>query len=312
MTWLEGKTRNPTPPGARLCQLLERPEILGVPGAHNALAGLLAQEQGFEALYVSGGGVTLTLGLPDLGIMGLDELCFVTRMISRATDLPLIVDGDVGYGGTLNAMRTVRELENAGAAAVHIEDQMLPKKCGPLNDKRLVPAEEAAAKINAAKRAAADLVVIARTDAAGVEGLSGAIDRAKIYKDAGADVVFPDGLPSEEDFRAFADALPGWKMANMTEFGRTPHFTAAEFQDMGDDIVIWPATSARVEGFACRDLYTHIRETGGTAGFEDRMMTRAELYEAIGYHDFESLDESVAKSIVPEHTGDDTTRLAGE
>ncbi|MDD9876223.1 MAG: isocitrate lyase/phosphoenolpyruvate mutase family protein, partial [Magnetovibrio sp.] len=116
MTWLEGKTRNPTPPGARLRQLLERPEILGVPGAHNALAGLLAQEQGFEALYVSGGGVTLTLGLPDLGIMGLDELCFVTRMISRATDLPLIVDGDVGYGGQLNAKRTVREQENAGAA----------------------------------------------------------------------------------------------------------------------------------------------------------------------------------------------------
>jgi len=313
MTWLEGKTRNPERPGARLRDLLSRPEILQVPGAHNALAGLLAQEQGFETLYISGGGVTLTLGLPDLGIMGLDELCFITRMISRATDLPLIVDGDVGYGGTLNAMRTVGELENAGAAAVHIEDQMLPKKCGHLNDKRLVAPEEAAAKIAAAKRASSDLVIIARTDAAGVEGLDGAISRSRLYKEAGADVVFPDGLPSEEDFRTYADALPGWKMANMTEFGRTPHFTAEEFQAMGYDIVIWPATSARVEGHACRDLYTHIKNTGGTAGFEDRMMTRAELYEAIGYHDFESLDESVAKSIVPAHTGDDTTaKLAGD
>jgi len=313
MTWLEGKTRNTTPPGARLRALLEKPDILQVPGAHNALAGLLAKDHGFQTLYVSGGGVTLTLGLPDLGIMGLEELCFITRIISRATDLPLIVDGDVGYGGTLNAMRTVRELEGAGAAAVHIEDQMLPKKCGHLNDKRLVPTEEAAAKIAAAKQAASDLVIIARTDAAGVEGLDGAIQRAKAYKAAGADVVFPDGLPSEDDFRRFAEELPGWKMANMTEFGRTPHFTAAEFQAMGYDIVIWPATSVRVEGYAVRDLYAHIKETGGTAGFEDRMMTRAELYEAIGYHDFESLDESVAKSVVPEHTGDDTTaRLAGE
>lgn len=315
MTWLEGKTRDAARPGDRLRALLAKPEILQVPGAHNALTGLLAQEQGFQALYVSGGAVTATLGLPDLGIMGLDELCFVTRMIARATDLPLIVDGDVGYGGTLNAMRTVRELEAAGAAAVHIEDQMLPKKCGHLNDKRLVPAEEAAAKIAAAKQAAADLVIIARTDAAGVEGLDAAIARAKVYKDAGADVVFPDGLPSADDFRRFADAVDGWKMANMTEFGRTPHFSAAEFQDMGYAIVIWPVSSVRVEGRACREMYAHIRETGGTAGFENRMMTRAELYETIGYHDFERLDDSVARSIVPEHTGDDptaTTRLAGE
>ncbi len=312
MTWLEGKTRNPTPPGARLRGLLAKPEILQVPGAHNALAGLLAQKQGFESLYVSGAAVTLSMGLPDLGIMGLDELCLMTRMISRATDLPLIVDGDVGYGGALNAMRTVRELENAGASAVHIEDQQLPKKCGHLNDKLLVPVDEAAAKIAAAKKAASDLVIIARTDAAGVEGLEAAITRAKAYKDAGADVVFPDALASADEFRRFADELPGPKMANMTEFGRTPHFTSTEFQEMGFDIVIWPATSARVEAFACRELYAFIKETGGTAGFEDRMLTRAELYETIGYHAFESLDESVARSIVPEHTGDDTSAPVDE
>lgn len=315
MTWLEGPTRNDKPAGARLRELLERDEILRVPGSHNPFAALIAQREGFETLYISGGAVTTSLGLPDLGVMMLDELCFITRMVARATDLPLIVDGDVGYGGTLNAMRTVRELEQAGAGAVHIEDQLLPKKCGHLNDKRLVPAEEAAAKIAAAKKAARDMVIIARTDAAGVEGLDAAIKRANLYTEAGADVVFPDGLASEAEFRQFAQQTTGYRMANMTEFGRTPHFTGQQFEEFGYDIVIWPATSMRVEGFALRDLYKHINENDGTAGFEDRMMTRAESYEVIGYHDFEALDESVAQSVAPSFTGDDSTnnkRMAGE
>jgi methylisocitrate lyase len=304
MTWLEGNTRSSIPAGERLRELLARPEIIRAPGAHNAMAGLLAKDQGFETIYISGGGVTTTLGLPDLGIMSLEELCFIVRQVSRATDLPLIVDGDVGYGGTLNAMRTVQDLEAVGAAAVHIEDQMLPKKCGHLNDKRLVPVEEAAAKIAAAKKAASHLMVIARTDAAAVEGLDGAISRSIAYKEAGADVVFPDGLPSEDDFRRFADAVPGPRMANMTEFGKTPHFTAEQFQDFGYDIVIWPATSMRVAGHALRDLYAHIKAEDGTAGFEDRMLTRAESYALIGYHDVEALDASVAISLVPQATGD--------
>jgi methylisocitrate lyase len=315
MTWLEGPTRNDETAGKRLRNLLTRDEILRVPGTHNPLAARLAAREGFETLYISGGAVTMSLGLPDLGVMMLDELCFITRMVSRATDLPLIVDGDVGYGGTLNAMRTVRELEQAGAAAVHIEDQLLPKKCGHLNDKRLVPAEEAAAKIAAAKKAARDLVIIARTDAAGVEGVDSAIKRANWYAEAGADVLFPDGLKSEGEFRRFAQETGNAKvMANMTEFGRTPHFTGEQFQDMGYDIVIWPATSARVAGYAMRDLYKHIKEHDGTGGFEDRMLTRAEGYEVIGYHDFEALDESVAKSVAPAFTGEDTSteRLAGE
>jgi len=304
MTWLEGDSQNSIPAGDRLRGLLEQPGILGVPGAHNALAGLLARDQGFEALYISGGGVTMTLGLPDLGIIGLDELCFIIRMVARSTGLPLIVDGDVGYGGTLNAMRTVRELEAAGAAAVHIEDQLLPKKCGHLNDKRLILAEDAAAKIAAAKRAASHLVIIARTDAAGVEGLDAAIARANLYHEAGADLVFPDALKSAEDFRRFAAEVPGPKMANMTEFGRTPHFTKQQFEDFGYAIVIWPATSARVAGYAMRDLYSHIKKYGGTEGLENRMLTRAEGYEIIGYHDYEALDASIAKSVVPESTGE--------
>ena len=181
MTWLEGNGRDTPPAGERLQALIDRPEILGVPGAHNGLAGMLAKEAGFEALYISGGAVTATLGLPDLGVMTIEELCFITRQVSRSTDLPLIVDGDTGYGEVLNVMRTVKELEHAGAGAVHIEDQVVAKKCGHLNDKRLIPPEDAAAKISAAVKGRSDLRIIARTDAAAVEGLRGAIARANLY-----------------------------------------------------------------------------------------------------------------------------------
>ena len=304
MTWLEGNGRDTAPAGERLQALIDRPEILGVPGAHNGLAGLLAKEAGFEALYISGGAVTATLGLPDLGIMTIEEICFITRQVSRSTDLPLIVDGDTGYGEILNVMRTVKELEHAGAGAVHIEDQVLPKKCGHLNDKRLISPGDAAAKIAAAVKGRSHLRIIARTDAAAVEGLEGAIKRANLYVEAGADVVFPDALPSEADFRAFAEAVPGPKMANMTEFGRTPYFTAEKFQDMGYAIVIWPATSMRVAAGAMRELYAHIREHGGAEALIGKMPTRDELYQTIGYYDYEALDESIAKSVVPETPGE--------
>lgn len=303
MTWLEGNGEDLGPAGLRLRKLIERPGILGVPGAHNGLAGLLAKEAGFEALYISGGAVTATMGLPDLGVMTLEELCFVTRMVSRSTDLPLIVDGDTGYGEALNVMRVVKELERAGAGAVHIEDQVLAKKCGHLNDKRLISPEAAAAKIGAAVKARTHLRIIARTDAAGVEGLEAAISRANLYKDAGADIVFPDALASEDDFRAFAKAVPGPKMANMTEFGRTPYFTDKQFEDMGYDIVIWPATSMRVAAGAMAELYAHIRDNGGAEALIEKMPSRAELYETIGYYDYEALDEGIAKSVVPDAPG---------
>ena len=304
MTWLEGNGADLEPAGIRLKKLIERPGILGVPGAHNGLAGMLAKEAGFEALYISGGAVTATMGLPDLGVMTLEELCFVTRMVSRSTDLPLIVDGDTGYGEALNAMRVVKELERAGAGAVHIEDQVLPKKCGHLNDKRLITPEDAAAKIGAAVKARSHLRIIARTDAAAVEGLEGAIARANLYKEAGADVVFPDALPSEVDFRTFADSVPGPKMANMTEFGRTPYFTDKQYQDMGYDIVIWPATSMRVAAAAFIELYAHIRDNGGAEGLIKKMPSRAEIYDTIKYYDYEAVDQTIARSVVPETPGE--------
>jgi methylisocitrate lyase len=299
MTWLDSSDDESAPPGERLAQLWRGPGILKIPGAHNALAGLMAKRAGFEALYLSGAALSASLGLADLGILGLNELCLFTRMIARATGLPLVVDGDTGFGGILNVMRTVRELEDAGAAAVQIEDQMLPKKCGHLNDKRLVAPEEMAAKIAAAVRARRHLRIIARTDAVGVEGIDAAIARARLYLEAGADAIFPEALTTEEMFRSFAREIDAPLLANMTEFGRTPYFTAKQFEDFGFAMVIWPVSSLRIAAKAIGDLYECILREGSAESMLDRMQTRAQLYETIGYSEYEALDQSVAQSVVP-------------
>jgi methylisocitrate lyase len=182
---------------------------------------------------------------------------------------------------------------------VQLEDQQLPKKCGHLNDKRLVPAEEMARKIDAARRARADLVIVARTDAAAV-GLDEAIRRARLYVEAGADVIFPEALSSDDDFRTVAAAVPAPILANMTEFGRTPYRSAAALEALGCKLVIWPVSSLRVAAKATAELYARLAETGEARSMLDRMQTRAELYEAIGYHDYEALDATIARSVVPE------------
>src|SRR5215469_4248269 len=233
MTWLSDDDTKAAPAGDRLANLWGAPGIVQIPGAHNALAALMAKRAGFKALYLSGGALSASLGLADLGILGLDELCLFTRAIVRAAGLPLVVDADTGFGGVLNVMRTVRELEDAGAAAIQLEDQVLPKKCGHLNDKRLVEPEEMAAKITAARRARRHLLIIARTDAAGVEGFDAALRRAQLYLEAGADAIFPEALTSADMFREFAKAISVPLLANMTEFGRTPYFTAHEFEQFG-------------------------------------------------------------------------------
>ncbi|MGE0766734.1 MAG: methylisocitrate lyase [Hyphomicrobiaceae bacterium] len=297
--WLTGGSAGEDTPGARLRRMLDEGGIVRAPGAHNALAGLIAREAGFKALYVSGGAVTASLGLPDLGMMTQEELLLVVRSLSRATGLPLIVDGDTGYGEALNAMRLVADLEAAGAAAVHIEDQILPKKCGHLNDKSLVPADQMAAKIAAAKRAARNMLIIARTDAAASEGLQGAIARGRLYAQAGADIVFPDALTSLEQFRAFASAMTKPVMANMTEFGRTPLETATALQEAGVRIVIWPVSSLRVAARAMQGFYAALAKDDTTAPQVEQMLTRKRLYELIGYHEFEALDRSIIASIVP-------------
>lgn len=286
--------------GTRFRMALEQPGILRLPGAHNGMAALQARGAGFEALYLSGAAMTASMGLPDLGIITVDEVAFFIRQITRASGLPLLVDGDTGYGEALNVMHMVRTFEEAGAGAVHLEDQLLPKKCGHLNDKKLASASDMAAKVAAAARARRDLVVIARTDAAASEGIEGAVARAKLYVEAGADAIFPEALTSIEMFRAVREALPGVRLlANMTEFGRTPALTAEQFQELGYDMVIWPVSSLRVANKAQERLYATLARDGGTTAMLPEMQTRAELYATIGLNAFEALDQSIAQSTVP-------------
>jgi methylisocitrate lyase len=303
MTYLEGNHFPAEPAGERFRALLARQGILQLPGAHNGLAAAQAKAAGFEALYLSGAAMSASMGLPDLGVITVDEVCFFIRQVARASGLPVLVDGDTGYGEALNVMHMVRAFEDAGAAALHIEDQLLPKKCGHLNDKKLASTDDMAAKISAARRARRHLTIIARTDAAASEGMEGAIARAKLYLSAGADAIFPEALVNEQMFREFAQAVDAPLLANMTEFGRTPFFTANQFQKMGYKMVIWPVSALRVAGKAQRDLYAAIRSDGGTQNKVADMMTRAELYATIGYHDYEALDASIVKSIAPVITG---------
>jgi methylisocitrate lyase len=287
--------------GDRFRALLARPGILRMPGAHNGMAALQAKAAGFQALYLSGAAMTASMGIPDLGMITVDEVCFFVRQIARATGLPLLVDGDTGYGEALNVMHMVRSFEDAGAAAVHIEDQLLPKKCGHLNDKKLADAHDMAAKIAAARRARRHLFIVARTDAAASEGMDGAVARAKLYMEACADAIFPEALTNAEMFRAFAQKMPGVPLlANMTEFGRTPFFTADEFAAMGYKMVIWPVSALRVAAKAQAELYDSIRTHGGAHKMIPRMQTRAELYETIGYAEYEALDSSIVATVLPQ------------
>src|SRR5580693_5506821 len=284
----------------RFRNLLKRPGILKLPGAHNGMAALQAKAAGFEGLYLSGAAMTASMGLPDLGVITVDEVAFFVRQLARASGLPVLVDGDTGYGEALNVMNMVRNFEEAGAAAVHIEDQLLPKKCGHLNDKKLADAHDMAAKIAAARRARRHLYIVARTDAAASEGVDGSVARAKLFMEAGADAIFPEALTTAEMFREVARRLPGVPLlANMTEFGRTPFFTGAEFEAMGYKMVIWPVSSLRIANKAQAELYKALKRDDGTHGMVDRMQTRAELYATIGYHDYEALDASIVTTIIP-------------
>ena len=256
MAWIVDQPSSQQKLADQFKHLMKQPDILQIPGAHDAMAGLVAKNAGFKALYLSGGAYTASRGLPDLGIVTSNEVADRAKDIVRATDLPLLVDIDTGFGGVLNVARTAREMVEAHVAAVQIEDQQLPKKCGHLNGKQLVSAEEMSQKIHVIKEVAPDLVVVARTDARAVEGIDGALERANRYIDAGADAIFPEALTTDEEFRLFAEKLSVPILANMTEFGKTPYISAQEFQDMGVGMVIYPVTSLRVAAKAYERIFT--------------------------------------------------------
>lgn len=300
MTYLVAADLATELPGVRFRKLLDRPGILQIPGAHCGLAALQAKAAQFDAVYLSGAAMSASMGLPDLGIITVDDVCFFVRQINRAAQLPILVDGDTGFGEALNVMNMVRAFEDAGAAAVQIEDQLLPKKCGHLNDKKLADPQDMAAKIAAAAKARRHLYIVARTDAAASEGLDSAIKRAQLYVEAGADAIFPEALSDPELFRTFRKTIKVPLLANMTEFGRTPFLTASEFEELGYKMVIWPVSALRVAAKAQAEVYASIRADGGTHRLVDRMQTRAELYATIGYHEYEALDSSIITSIIPE------------
>ncbi|MEF9601939.1 methylisocitrate lyase [Paracoccus sp. PXZ] len=299
MTYLVAGSLETTPAGERFRALVEAQDILQLPGAHNGLAAIQVRRAGFQAAYLSGAAMSASMGLPDLGIISVEDVCFFIRQATRASGLPVLVDGDTGYGEALNVMQMVRAFEDAGAAAVHLEDQLLPKKCGHLNDKKLAAPQDMAAKIAAAAKARRHLYIVARTDAAASEGMEGAVARAKLYLEAGADAIFPEALTTPEMFREFARQVDAPLLANMTEFGRTPFLTAQEFQNLGYSMVIWPVSSLRVAARAQEELYATIRDTGATRAMLERMQTRAELYDTIGYHEFEALDASIIATVLP-------------
>jgi methylisocitrate lyase len=281
-------------PGARLRRIVETTTIQ-VPGAPSALVGRLIERMGFEAVYLSGAAFSANvLALPDVGLFTLTELVQQTNYLTRATSLPLIVDADTGFGEAVNVERTIVELERAGAAAVQLEDQQLPKKCGHLTGKTVVDTDVMCAKLRAATASRQDnsLVLIARTDARGVTGMEDAIDRARRYLDAGADWIFPEALRSKEEFEQFADAIEAPLVANMTEFGQSPLLRIEELAELGYAAVLYPVTVLRVAIKAVEAGLAMIQTDGWQQELLDIMQTRDELYELLGYEDFDARDRA--------------------
>lgn len=269
-----------------------RIETVAVPGVFNALVAKMAERKGFRAVYLSGAALSTGYGLPDIGLITLTEFVDEARRITQATSLPLICDADTGFGEALNVERTVRLFEAEGAAAIHLEDQQMPKRCGHLSGKSLIDAETMAAKIRAAVAARhdPDFVIIARTDARGVTGFDDAVRRARVYLAAGADAIFPEALESIEEFRAFAQAAPSVLLANNTEFGKSPNLDVATFAELGYRMVLFPVTALRSALKAAEETFAAIHAEGHQRGRLSSMMTRAELYELLGYRHFEERD----------------------
>ena len=271
-------------PGRRLRDAWERGTVM-VPGAFNALVARAAAQAGFEACYISGGATANVAGYPDIGLITLTEMCRTIREIADASKLPVIADADTGYGEVECCIRTVMEYERAGAAALHVEDQVFPKRCGHLDGKDLVPATAMCEKVAAMARyrLSRDFVIIARTDARHVTGFEDAVKRANLYREAGADMIFPEGLQTEQEFADFAKASPGPLLANMTEFGKTPDITAARFQELGYRVVIYPLSMMRLAmGEVARGLAA-LKRDGSVRESLPRMQTRKELYSLLGY-----------------------------
>lgn len=284
-------------PGAVLRDLMAHDTVL-LPGVFNAISAVSAVKAGAQGLYLSGAGLTnANLGVPDIALATLTEFAQQAAYITQVAPVPVISDADTGFGETLNVMRTVIEMERSGLAGIHLEDQLSPKRCGHLDGKTLIGEDEMVKKVRAAVDSRRDpsFLIIARTDARGVEGLDAAIRRAQAYADAGADVIFPEGLGGEEEFAAFRAAVKIPLLANMTEFGKTPIIPVKTFRNLGYQLVIFPMTAFRIMLKALDEGYAELLRTGTQAGLLEEMRTRKELYERIDYTDYDARDQRWAR-----------------
>ncbi|MEM0092004.1 MAG: methylisocitrate lyase [Saccharolobus sp.] len=277
-----------------MSQVLRESDFLIIPGVFNPFTAILAKKVGFKAVYLSGGALTSSYGLPDIGLISLEEVADMVRKIKEVADIPVIVDADTGFGEAINVYRTVKVLEKAGADAIQIEDQRMPKKCGHLEGKEVVEPLEMVQKIKAALKARKNAMIIARVDSRGVYNLEDAIERAKIYVESGADVIFPEALTSKEEFAKFAKEVKAPLLANMTEFGKTPYIKAQEFKEMGYKYVIFPVTLFRVAAKAMKDALEVLLREGTQVNLLEKMITRQEQYEIIDYFFYERLDKELS------------------
>jgi methylisocitrate lyase len=283
-------TQRPNTPGNKLRQAIADNHPLQVVGAVTAYCGILAQKTGHKALYLSGGGVAASsLGIPDLGITTLHDVCEDTRRITAASDLPLLVDIDTGWGGAFNIARATREVAQAGAAGFHIEDQVMQKRCGHRPNKAIVSQSEMVDRVKAAVDARTDssFVIMARTDALAVEGMQSAIERAQACVEAGADMIFPEAMTKLEQYAEFTRTVKVPVLANITEFGATPLFTTTELAGVGIKLVLYPLSAYRAMSKAALNVYQHILADGTQQKVVPEMQTRMELYDYLGYHAYE-------------------------
>ncbi|AKG74870.1 methylisocitrate lyase [Salinicoccus halodurans] len=300
MTWIIENAKSQQQLASEFMENVKKKNALPVVGAHDGMSSLLARKSGFKHIYLSGGALSASKGIPDIGLLTLEDVAGRAREIIRASNLPLLVDIDNGFGEPLNVARTCLEMVEAKVAAVQIEDQQIPKKCGHLNGKRLIPEPEMVKKIQMIRKVAPTLKIVARSDAYALEGMEDMISRLKAYIEAGADIVFPEAMKTEEDFRHVRKEIDIPVLANMTEFGKTDYIDMATFSEIGINLVIFPVTSLRAAAYNVEEVYKVIHEAGTQKPVLDKLQTRKELYEILRLHEYEDMDSKIDRTVLPD------------
>jgi len=300
VTWLVEDRKSQAQLAEEFMKHVKQKDALQVVGAHDGMSALIARKTGFKVIYLSGGALSASKGIPDIGLLTVDDVTGRAREIVRASNLPLLVDVDDGFGEPLNVARTCLQMMEAGVAAIQIEDQKIPKKCGHLNGKQLISEEDMVNKIQMIKKVAPSLKIVARSDAHAIEGMTGMLKRLNSYVLAGADVVFPEAMVTMDDFKTVRQSIDIPILANMTEFGKTNYIHIDDFTDIGIDLVIYPVSSLRSAAHSVEQLYETISEKGTQETNLKNMQTRKELYEILNLEAYEDMDNNISKTKLPQ------------